>query len=214
MANCNSCSAPLPANTNKCPYCGTYNDVDLHSKYDYVVLQQQSDKSCPHCEKPLQTIDVNFNGSFLIERCPACFGFFLEKGQIEILLNKAVADVSAINLQHLDNINKDRYQSTKVKYIKCPVCHVLMNRVNFGQRSGVVVDRCIYNGIWLDCGEITHLMEWKKAGGQLLTEQQKSAGYSNGHNADNRPLQLSNDIALETTMVESIISVISGLFES
>ena len=27
------------------------------------------------------------------------------------------------------------------------------------------------HGIWLDNGELTHLMEWKKAGGQLLHEQ-------------------------------------------
>jgi Zn-finger nucleic acid-binding protein len=40
-----------------------------------------------------------------------------------------------------------------------------MSRVNFGYRSGVVIDRCTNHGIWLDSGEITHLMEWKKAGG-------------------------------------------------
>ena len=48
---------------------------------------------------------------------------------------------------------------------------MLMNRVNFGRRSGVVIDQCIKHGIWLDSGELTHLLEWKKAGGQLLQEQ-------------------------------------------
>ncbi|MBM4208918.1 MAG: hypothetical protein FJ190_13385 [Gammaproteobacteria bacterium] len=27
------------------------------------------------------------------------------------------------------------------------------------------------HGIWLDNGELTHLLEWKKAGGQLLQEE-------------------------------------------
>jgi Zn-finger nucleic acid-binding protein len=49
-----------------------------------------------------------------------------------------------------------------------------MNRVNYGQRSGVIVDKCMHHGVWLDCGEITHLMEWKQAGGQLLDKQVKA----------------------------------------
>lgn len=50
----------------------------------------------------------------------------------------------------------------------------MMNRVNFGQRSAVVVDRCLHHGIWLDSGELIHLMEWKKAGGQILHQQTES----------------------------------------
>ena len=61
-----------------------------------------------------------------------------------------------INIKHIQAINDDRYQSEQVKYVKCPVCRILMNRVSFGYRSGVVVDRCGKHGIWLDNGEITH----------------------------------------------------------
>ncbi|WP_428355232.1 zf-TFIIB domain-containing protein [Methyloprofundus sp.] len=58
-----------------------------------------------------------------------------------------------------------------VKYIKCPVCREFMRRNNFAQKSGVIVDRCSAHGLWLDSGEVTHLLEWKKAGGQLLHAQ-------------------------------------------
>jgi Zn-finger nucleic acid-binding protein len=44
-----------------------------------------------------------------------------------------------------------------------------MNRVNFGVRSGVVIDKCVH-GIWLDSGELRKLLEWRKAGGQLYHE--------------------------------------------
>jgi Zn-finger nucleic acid-binding protein len=37
------------------------------------------------------------------------------------------------------------------------------------------VDQCIIHGIWLDSGELTHLLEWKKAGGQLLHQQHAEA---------------------------------------
>jgi len=48
-----------------------------------------------------------------------------------------------------------------------------MNRVSFGTKSGVVVDRCKEHGIWLNGGELRHLFEWKKAGGKLLHEQRE-----------------------------------------
>lgn len=168
MARCKSCSAPLLANTNLCRYCGVRNDVDLHARHSYSLHTRQSDRICPECDEPLQTIDLQLDGPFLIERCETCFGLFFDPGEIETLLESSVSNVFSINHQLLKNINKDRYQSKPIKYIKCPVCQIHMNRVNFGHRSGVVIDQCRKHGVWLESGEITHLMEWKKAGGQIL----------------------------------------------
>lgn len=219
MAKCNSCSAPLPANDNKCVYCGTRNDVDLNSKYDYSIIRKESDRLCPHCEKSLQIIDLNLNGSFLIERCADCFGLFFDPGKIEILLESAVSNVFDSNWRHLDTINQDRYQGNKkIKYIKCPACHAFMSRVNFGYRSGVVIDRCTNHGIWLDSGEITHLMEWKKAGGQLLHDREKesetpkrknNAGTGRDYN-HTQPDYFDNDP--ETELFDTVLSVIARIF--
>lgn len=179
MALCKSCSASLPANTNICQYCGVRNDVDLQNQQDFSVATQQSERICPNCHIPLQTIDLKVNGHLYIEHCQTCFGLFFDPGEIEALLESSVSGVFNINWQLLDNINQERYPvDHKVKYIKCPVCQVLMNRVNFGYRSGVVVDQCSAHGIWLDSGEITHLMEWKKAGGQLWDQQQRQQAKS------------------------------------
>lgn len=182
MAKCISCAAPLPANTNKCLYCGTYNDVDLNNRHPYAFIRKQPDHLCPHCEKPLQTIDLNINGTFLIERCEYCFGLFFDPGEINFLLESTVSNALNTDRQHLDSINKDRYQANKkVRYIKCPICRTLMNRRVFAYRSGVVVDHCKNHGIWLDSGEMTHLMEWKKAGGQLLHERANQAKKRTSH---------------------------------
>ena len=172
MARCKSCSAPLPANSNRCVYCSIRNDVDLHGRLDFSVHSQQSARLCPHCDDPLQTIDLKLNGAFNIERCVSCFGLFFDPGEIETLLESTVSGVFDINFKHLTNINKDRYQNNHtVKYVKCPECREMMRRVNFGHRSGVIIDRCRQHGVWLDSGEITHLMEWKKAGGQILNQK-------------------------------------------
>lgn len=172
MAVCKSCSAPLQANTNRCTYCGVRNDVDLHAKHEFSVAAKNSDRICPHCEKPLQTIRLELDKTIEIERCEDCFGLFFDLGEIEDLLHHSVSQVGGINLAHIDNINNDRYQKEQVvKYIKCPVCHEFMRRTIFAQKSGVIVDSCKRHGFWLDSGEVTHLMEWKKAGGQLLHDK-------------------------------------------
>jgi Zn-finger nucleic acid-binding protein len=147
--------------------------VDLQNKQQYTVQTQQSERICPVCHVPLQTIDLKINGHLYIERCETCFGLFFDPGEIETLLENSVSGVFSINRELIENINQERYPTgQKVKYLRCPVCQVLMNRVNFGYRSGVVVDQCRAHGVWLDSGEITHLMEWKKAGGQLWHQQQ------------------------------------------
>jgi Zn-finger nucleic acid-binding protein len=175
MADCKSCAAPLPANTNRCKFCGIYNDMDLHGKHDFSIQIQESERICPHCDISLQTINLKQKGKFEIERCSSCFGLFFDPGEIEDFLETSVSGVFDTNFQLLEHINKERYQKPeKVKYIKWPVCRVLMNRVRYGHRSGVVIDRCISHGVWLNNGEITHLMEWKKAGGQILHEKRQN----------------------------------------
>ena len=218
MAKCSSCSAPLPANTNRCLYCGTRNDVDLQGRHAYTVVQNPTDRLCPHCEKPLQTINLNPDAAFLIERCPDCFGLFFEPGEVESLLDNSVTHVFDINLQQLDNINKDRYQAKNVvKYIKCPICRTFMNRSVFGHRSGVIIDRCKNHGIWLDSGEITHLLEWKKAGGQLLhrqksaSERQKRKTARHTSSGSHKTIDTA-DYNLEVDALTTLASMIGKLF--
>ena len=47
-----------------------------------------------------------------------------------------------------------------------------MQRINYRVVSGVVVDRCLRHGVWLDGGELRQLFEWKKAGGALNKENE------------------------------------------
>lgn len=221
MARCNSCSAPLPANTNKCNYCGTRNDVDLHSKHDYKVSNTKSERICPHCDIPLQTVDLNMGGKLQIERCKDCYGLFFDPGEIETLLKNGVSNVESINRLHIQNINKDRFQKKpKVKYIKCPVCRILMNRVNYGHRSGVIIDSCKKHGVWLDNGEITHLLEWTKAGGQLLHEheskqkqkQKLSYASSKARSQLTNPYPQHQGNTFERDLLDSVSSVLNKLF--
>lgn len=215
MARCISCSAPLLANTNVCRYCGVRNDVDLRVHRRPLAVKHTSARICPACEKPLQTIEISLQKPLSIERCETCFGLFFDPGEIDILLEQSVSQVFEVNKQLLKSINKDRYQKKQVRYQKCPECRILMNRVNFGRHSGVVVDHCKKHGIWLESGEVVHLMEWKKAGGQVLQQQHKKDASARKPALDRgRPAQL--DGWCEEThpdLFESVATVVFSLFK-
>ena len=96
-----------------------------------------------------------------------------------------------------------------------------MNRKNFGHSSGVIIDQCNKHGIWLDSGEITHLLEWKKAGGELLhaTEKQKPKTKTKKKTHKtissyalpiNRPQ--SNSLGLDADLLDTVSSLIYKLF--
>ncbi len=172
MANCTNCSAPLPPNSIVCEYCGSRNDIDLKGVNYYTTHVSESERNCPRCGIRLETIDLNIDGKFLIERCGQCLGLFFDPGELEALLQATVSNVFAINRSQLDSINATmRASGYGVTYIKCPVCAKLMNRVNFGAKSGVIVNRCREHGVWLDGGDLRHLFEWMKAGGKLLDQE-------------------------------------------
>ncbi|MCP5107369.1 MAG: zf-TFIIB domain-containing protein [bacterium] len=169
MSNCVNCAAPLPPNSIVCPYCKTRNDVDLKGIAETRVEKPETERICPRCDQPLQTIDLKMEGKFLIERCKECMGLFFDPGELETIMDKSVDGVYNIDSSRIEGLIKmRRHQEYPVAYIKCPVCRKLMNRVNFGTRSGVIVDTCKEHGMWLDGGELRQLMQWMKAGGQIL----------------------------------------------
>lgn len=219
MAKCSSCSAPLAPNSNRCRYCNIRNDIDLHREHPYTISTNKSDRICPHCDKALQTIKLDLKKPLYIERCKDCFGLFFDLGEIDTLLESSVSNIFDINIELIKNINKERYQKKKkFSYIKCPVCQVLMNRVNYAHKSGVVIDQCKKHGIWADNGEIMHLMEWKKAGGELLHEKilrqpkkKKKTSPSFTQPAD-YTFHSQQVNGLETDLIPAVISLVYKLF--
>ncbi|HEY6007593.1 MAG TPA: zf-TFIIB domain-containing protein [Geobacteraceae bacterium] len=175
MANCSNCAAPLPPDSIQCAYCGSRNDIDLKGVHYYTTHECESERTCPRCTVRLKTLDLKLDGRFLIERCDTCLGLFFDPGELEALLEATVKNVFVIDRGELASIGATRPDGYGVSYVKCPVCAKIMNRVNFGARSGVVVDRCKEHGVWLDGGELRQLFEWMKAGGQLLDQERREA---------------------------------------
>ena len=41
-----------------------------------------------------------------------------------------------------------------------------MNRLNYGKRSGVVIDTCKDHGVWFDAHELGAILSWIRKGGE------------------------------------------------
>jgi len=175
LANCTNCSAPLPLNSVTCDYCGSRNNVDLTGVHYYTSHDSDTARLCPVCTVHLKTIDLGVAGKFFIERCEECLGLFFDPGELEALLEYSVKNVFTINRSRLELFKLSSQTNSRVAtYVKCPICTSMMNRINFGARSGVVIDRCREHGVWLDAGELRQLCEWMKAGGKILEKEREA----------------------------------------
>jgi len=56
-------------------------------------------------------------------------------------------------------------------YRPCPVCGALMNRQNYGRKSGVILDLCGAHGIWFDLDELPRVLAWIQGGGEARAGQ-------------------------------------------
>jgi Zn-finger nucleic acid-binding protein len=56
-------------------------------------------------------------------------------------------------------------QSSPIVYRPCAICGELMNRFNFANCSGVILDSCKPHGVWFDPDELRRIVEFIRGGG-------------------------------------------------
>ncbi len=114
---------------------------------------------CPKCNQPLQGLDYE---GVHIETCPTCGGDWLDAGElgsiVEARKNRfdknecdAVAQAATITGVKMAGLNR---------HFTCPKCGGTTNPVNFGDDTGLIIDRCAKcNGVWLEGGELKKIEE-------------------------------------------------------
>ena len=225
MALCETCSAPLPPSRNICSYCGTRNDVDLKGRHKFKAGKPETGRNCPCCKVPMKSLELDIDGKFCIERCDKCLGMFFDPGELDAVLDRSVSETFSADIEKITNLfNELDRENFRVAYRRCPVCGEIMHRLNFGAGSGVIIDSCKPHGIWLDGGELKRIMEWKKAGGQVLDAQKKALMEAEQLKEEKRRLRKNNDTAggmdigpddpyiLNTNIITSVFRLVSRLF--
>lgn len=167
---CTSCGGKLEGTMTFCPFCGVRQDVDLRQIH-YRDLGQDASLPCPECVTPLGVIEFESEPVVRIERCGTCHGMFFNPGELQALLEAQTHPLVWFDGAQIQQIADDFGSDTRVTYKKCPVCADIMNRINFGKRSAVILDECGAHGIWVEGSELRRLTEWWRAGGKLVYQQ-------------------------------------------
>lgn len=172
---CPNCAAPLPAGKSNCRYCGETVDVDFAGLHHDPSQIPEEVFACPGCQKTMETVNVaTLEAPVLIERCPDCLGLFFDPGELDMLIQRQVQEVYEIDQLALSFLSNHNTPSV-VQYRRCPKCQKMMNRINYGQLSGVVIDQCRHHGIFLDAGELRRIVAWVKSGGRLAAMNRLAA---------------------------------------
>ncbi len=135
--------------------------IQVHQKLD---AGKPTDAQCPRCE--IDLVSHMFPGTSVeVDRCPGCFGTWLDGGELETLQDQLRAIVNgpawertpeqaATSAQALAIF--DHADAARARRFGCPRC---ANDLTHEKLEGQLVEACLScKGTWLDAGELTLLV--------------------------------------------------------
>ena len=195
-----------------CPNCG--------AKAERTEIAAADQQLCPRCQANMTAVTL---GGSKLRECPRCEGLWVDAATLEQICAErekqaAILSVSAASPEAVAEMERN------IRYLPCPVCHKLMNRVNFAHCSHVIVDVCKPHGTWFDKDELRRAVEFIRAGGlekarakeladieeqrqKLHAERQASPGFSDGM----LPGSISYDSDAAGTTVNGIADLLFSL---
>jgi Zn-finger nucleic acid-binding protein len=133
------------------------------------VLEDETPLPCPRCKEPLQALKL---GATSARECSACGGLWVDPQALQKLCDvreEHAGVVSALAAR----VPTNTAPPDTVHYVPCPRCRKLMNRVNFSKSSGVIMDVCKTDGVWLDRGELQRVVGFVEAGGLTVARERE-----------------------------------------
>lgn len=115
---------------------------------------------CPRCKLPLKP--QKYEG-IDVDVCETCHGYWLDTGELEAIVEKQEYKWGQSEKQDILHAIAKANAEGKTKKdpdIACPKCSVTMEKVDFGGKSGITLDRCAMHGFWLDSKEMKQVQVW------------------------------------------------------
>jgi Zn-finger nucleic acid-binding protein len=104
--------------------------------------------------------------SATLQECARCDGMWVDVESFEKIINEREEQSTVLGAPtQVQKHSGESHEPNKVRYVPCPECNQLMNRVNFAHCSGVVVDVCKGHGTWFDRDELQQIVEFVGSGG-------------------------------------------------
>ncbi|HEY3854906.1 MAG TPA: zf-TFIIB domain-containing protein [Verrucomicrobiae bacterium] len=152
---CPSCFGMMFIGQKFCPHCGAKGDRENPS-------ENAKPAPCPRCKTSMEAITI---GMTSLRECPSCEGTWTDGDTLrQICENRDQQSVVLGMATHLPS-NDGLQIEKQIRYLPCPACGQLMNRVNFANFSNVIVDVCNHHGTFFDRDELRRIVEFIRDGG-------------------------------------------------
>jgi Zn-finger nucleic acid-binding protein len=178
--NCPMCGAPAASDATLCEHCGArlatvacpscFGLMFVGAKFcshcgaraDRSTAETATHERCPRCRVELNAVTV---GGTNLQECPKCEGLWADSASLEQICADREKQAAVLGMAAPISSPESGDLETNIRYVPCPVCGKLMNRVNFAHCSHVVVDVCVKHGTWFDKDELRRIVEFIRAGG-------------------------------------------------
>ncbi|HVV00938.1 MAG TPA: zinc ribbon domain-containing protein [Verrucomicrobiae bacterium] len=186
--NCPMCGAPAGVNATRCDHCGArlatvgcpscFGLIFAGSKFcphcgarvERAEEANPGKKLCPGCRTPMQPVRV---GSTDLLECPHCEGIWADAETLKQICSDREEQSAVLGMANSSPGPAQIDFDMKVRYVPCPICRQLMNRVNFAHCSNVIVDVCKAHGTWFEKDELRKIVEFIRGGGLEASRQQE-----------------------------------------
>jgi Zn-finger nucleic acid-binding protein len=161
---CPSCFAMMFMGSKHCPHCG--------AAAAQPTAAQLSVLKCPRCKIDMASVTI---GAEAMRECERCGGLWVEVaalGKISADREEQSAVLGAASPAPTHQVQSIG-DAEKIRYVPCPQCGQLMNRINFARCSGVIVDICKGHGTWFDRDELSQIVQFIRGGGLEVSRQKE-----------------------------------------
>ena len=149
---CPECFITTFAKAQHCHGCGVRIEPQ-------TVLRAVSETSCPRCEHDLSEFESK---ELRYYSCTGCGGVWLQE---ELFQDIAERKDNTLASLMKSEVPVGQSIEDSVRYLPCPLCAQLMNRRNFADCSGVILDWCRGHGWWFDTYELERVIAFLQSGG-------------------------------------------------
>ncbi len=150
---CPSCFGMMFVGAKFCSHCG--------AQAARTELAEDAHESCPRCKVEMESVLI---GKTKLEECPRCEGIWADAESLRRICADTEQQAAVLGLPMSQQAGETDV-AAPVHYIPCPICHDLMNRVNFAHCSNVIINVCGRHGTWFDKEQLRRIVEFIRAGG-------------------------------------------------
>jgi Zn-finger nucleic acid-binding protein len=149
---CPQCFGMMFAGAKYCSHCG--------AKGSRSAAAESVARLCPRCQVALSNVRV---GTTDLLECSRCQGIWVDVETLQQICADREKQAFAASVS--SPLNQPLEIEKAVRYVPCPVCGELMNRVQFAHISHIIVDVCKPHGTWFDKFELERAVQFIRAGG-------------------------------------------------